>query len=320
MMLARWRSRLRRNLSIGLVFALAALLFLIASLAVSGFASANNLRNVLIQAVILAVVGAGQTFVIIGGGIDLSVPWMMTTGGVLIAVLSEGHDAALPGAILVVLALAAGVGLVNGAGVTVLSVPPIIMTLATNVMLSGGIVLYVGDSPPSKAPDSVVNLAFGDVHGLPIDAIILIITLLVSSVLLTLTPFGRRLYAIGTSERVSRFSGVQPLGVVMGSYVLCSLSAAVAGIVLLGYVGTSYLGMGDPYQFASIAAAIVGGASVLGGSGHYVGTLAGVLLLTILNSLLIVFNLGAGSISIFYGVTVLVSVWLASARVGQRRP
>lgn len=318
-MLAHLHGRIKRNLAIVLVFALAALLFLLAALTVTGFGSANNLRSILIQSVVLAIAAAGQTFVIIGGGIDLSIPWLMTVSAILTAVLSNGQNSALLWVIPVVLVLATCVGLFNGLGVGVLSVPPIIMTLSTNVMLSGGIVLFVGSAPPSKAPSFVVNLAFGTLLGLPVDLLILVGTIALVSVLLTLTPFGRRLYAIGTSVTVSRFSGVQPFGILLWSYMLSSVAAAVAGIVLLGYVGTAYMGMGDPYQFASIAAVIVGGASVLGGSGHYMGTLAGVLLLTVLNALLIVFNLGAGSISIFYGVTVLLGVWLASLRIGRNR-
>src|SRR5205823_1679001 len=112
------------------------------------------------------------------------------------------------------------------------------------------------------------------------------------SVLLSLTVFGRRLYAVGTSPSVSRFSGVSIRNITIGSYILSSIAAAVGGMLLLAYVNNAYFGMGDPFLFTSISAVVVGGASILGGSGHFIGTLGGALLLTIANALLIVFSLG----------------------------
>lgn len=115
---------------------------------------------------------------------------------------------------------------------------------------------------------------------------------------------------------VSRFSGIQPISVLLPAYMLSSIAAAMAGMVFLGFVGLAYPGMGDRYLFVSIAAVIVGGASILGGSGHYFGTMAGALLITVVNVLLIILNLGAGAINIFYGLIILVSVWIASIQTG----
>jgi ribose transport system permease protein len=312
-MLPRLLARSRRNLSIALVFAVALALFLGAGIWVNGFASAANGKSILIQAAILCVVAAGQTFVILSGGIDLSVPWMMTVAGVVAAVRAPTHGAVQT--VLVVLVLGALIGLGNGIGVTLLQVPPIVMTLATNVMLSGAIVLYVGASPPSTAPSFATGMLYGTLFGIPGYAVVILATALVATVLLTMMAFGRSLYAVGTSVRVSRFAGVRTNRVVVGTYVLSAMAACVGGIALVGYVGSPFMGMGDPYQFASIAAVIVGGASILGGSGHYLGTLAGALLLTVLLSLLRTFSLGQGAIDIFYGSTILVAVWLVSPQL-----
>ena len=310
---ARLLARIRRNLSIALVFAVALALFLGAGIWVTGFGSAANGKSILIQAAILSVVAAGQTFVILSGGIDLSVPWMMTVAGVVAAVRAPTHGAVQT--VLVVLALGALIGLANGAGVTLLQVPPIVMTLATNVMLSGAIVLYVGAAPPSTAPAFASGMLYGSLLGIPGYLVVIVVTALVATMLLTTTAYGRSLYAVGTSVRVSRFAGVRTNRVIVGSYTLSAMAACVAGVALVGYVGSPFMGMGDPYQFASIAAVIVGGASILGGSGHYVGTLAGALLLTVLLSLLRTFSLGQGAINIFYGATILVSVWLVSPQL-----
>jgi ribose transport system permease protein len=311
--LRRLLARIRRNPSIPLVFGVAVALFFGAGIWVDGFGSVTNGRSILTQAAILAIVAAGQTFVILSGGIDLSVPWMMTVAGVVAAVRAPTNGAVAT--VATVLVLGALVGLGNGIGVTILQVPPIVMTLATNVMLSGAIVLYVGAAPPSTAPAFATGMLYGTLLGIPGYIVVLIVTAVISTILLTMTAFGRSLYAVGTSTRVSRFAGVRTNRVVAATYVLSSVAASIAGIALVGYVGSPFMGMGDPYQFASIAAVIVGGASILGGSGHYLGTLAGALLLTVLLTLLRSFSLGQGAINIFYGVTILVAVWLVSPQL-----
>ncbi len=320
----RLRRRLGRNVQLGLVYALALILFLVASVAVNGFSSGRSLNNILLAATILALAAAGQTLVIFAAGVDLSVPWTMAGAALLTSSLSGGHDDNLVWVIPLVLGFAALVGLINGLGITALGVSPIVMTLATNVMLNGFIALEVPSGAHSSAPPGIGQLAFGSVIGIPAPLIVLVVTTLAMTLLLTFTPYGPRLYAVGTSVAASRFAGVRVGGVLVVSYVLCSLLAAVGGLLLLGFTGEAFNGMGDQYQFASIAAVIVGGASILGGRGHYVGTVGGVLLLTVLTTLLQVFSLGAGALKIFYGLVILLSVWLIQAdlpallRRGQR--
>lgn len=313
---SRLLRRVRQNLSIVGVFIVALGLFLSAGIWVKGFTSVSDAKSILAQASILGVAAAGQTFVILGGGIDLSVPWMMTVAGIVATVRAGSHGGAQT--ILVVLALGAVVGLVNGIGVTALQVPPIVMTLATNVVLGGAIVLYVGPSPPSTAPGFATSMLYGSLLGVPGYVVVIVTTALASSVLLTMTTFGRSLYAVGTNQRVSRFAAVRTGRVIVGTYVLSGVAASIAGIALVGYVGSPFMGMGDPYQFATIAAVIVGGASILGGSGHFLGTLAGALLLTVLLALLHTFSLGQGAINIFYGATILVAVWLVSPQLRRK--
>jgi len=315
-------SRLASNVSVLVVFGLAILLFIGSSIAVSGFSSSASIKNILLLGSILGVVGAGQTLVIIGGGIDLSVPWMMTTSAVVTAALCDGKSEPLIWVIPVVLGIAIGVGTFNGLGVAVLGISPIVMTLATNVMLSGILTLEVQVGSPVAAPKAISDLASGEVVGLPVPLFILLAVTLVMTLALTFTPFGRRVYAVGANRTASRFAGVNVTAVTAATYVWSAIAAAAAGLVLLGFVGRAFPGIGDDYQFSAIAAVIVGGASILGGSGHYVGTVAGVLLLTILNALLQSYSLGAGTILILYGVIIIVSVWIAQqdvVRLGLRR-
>jgi ribose transport system permease protein len=312
-MLESLRGRTARMGRYGLVYLLAIALYVAASLLVQGFSSRSGMHNVLLASTILAIVAAGQTLVILGAGVDLSVPWMMASAAELTASMSKGLDSNLVKVLPIVLGFALLVGFINGIGITLLEVPPIVMTLAMNVMLNGFIALEVSATAPAAAPPFVVSLAFGEILGLPVPLYLLLASVVVFTLLLTYRPFGRRLYAVGTSVLVSRLSGVRPTVVLTSAYMLSSLAAAIAGIVLLGFSGEAFNGMGDQYQFTSIAAVIVGGASILGGRGHYIGTVGGVFLLTTLNILLQVYSLGAGTIKVFYGLAILVSVWLSQA-------
>jgi ribose transport system permease protein len=240
----------------------------------------------------------------------------MTGAGLIISILAEGDDRKLLWGVPLVLGLAACVGLGNGLGITVLGIPPIVMTLAMDVVLNGAVVLYaLGHGSQASAPQPIQDVLYGHLAGIPGYLLVMLVTLVVFSALLSLTTYGRRLYAVGTSLRVSRFSGVDVRRVIIASYMLSSIAAATGGMLLLAYVNNAFFGMGDPYLFTSISAVVVGGASILGGSGHFIGTLGGALLLTVANALLVVYSLGPGAISIFYGLIILVSVTVLSSRV-----
>lgn len=317
-MRARFSRRLNQNRSILLVFGLAILLFIGASIASPGFSSSAHVRYIILTATVLALPAAGQTVVIIGGGIDLSVPWLMTASAVLTAALTGGHSSKLVWVIPLILGIALFVGLVNGIGVAVIGLSPIVMTLATNVVLSGVIPLEVRLSSSTVSPHGITNLASGSLIGIPVPLIMLLVTAAVMTVVLTWTPLGRRTYAVGTNATASRLSGVHTRTVVVITYLFSALGAALGGLLLLGFVGNAYPGMADQYQFSTIAAVVVGGASILGGSGNYLGTVAGVLLLTVLNALLAVYSLREGIVLMLYGAIILVSVWIAQQDLGAR--
>jgi ribose transport system permease protein len=305
-------STLSRHRAIILAYLGMIVLLLLTSLFSPGFLGGAHLRTLSVLAAFIGIVALGQTFVIIGGGIDLSVPWVLNCAAILMTLLAGGRNAPLLHAIPLILAAGALVGAVNGTGIAVFGVPPIIMTLAVNVILQGGILVYTGGSPPPVAPSLIQFLATGRVGEIPIVAIIWAILALAASVLLSKTAFGRQLYAIGTSAAVAEFSGVPIVRTTILVYTLSGFTAALAGMLLTGYTAQAYLGMGDPYLFTSIAAVAIGGASILGGSGHYVGTIAGAFVLTILTGLLPALNLSNGALLIVYGAVILITVSLAS--------
>jgi ribose transport system permease protein len=304
--------RLAGNRSILLAYAGAIALFGVTSAFSSGFASANHLRILLIQASFIGIVALGQSFVILGGGIDLSVPWVLNGSAILLTSFANGHDRPLLWAIPLLLALGAGVGLLNGIGIAALGVSPIIMTLGMNTILSGALLLYTNGSPSAAAPPFVQTVATGRWGPVPINTLIWVALALLATLVLTWTAFGRQLYALGTNRTVAQFSGIAINRVTISTYMISGVAAAFAGMLLTGYVGQAYLGMGDPYLFSSVAAVAIGGASILGGSGHYLGTVAGALILTVLAGLLPILNLNPAALQVIYGVVILVTVALAT--------
>jgi ribose transport system permease protein len=306
------RAFLARNRLILLAYLGMLLLLLVTALFSPGFLSASNLRSTVVLAAFVGIVALGQTFVIIGGGIDLSVPWVLNSAAVVMALLCAGQNMPLLWVAPLMLAGGALVGFINGIGVAQFGVPPIIMTLAANVILQGLILVLTGGSPSPTAPDLIKFLSVGRIGGIPVIALIWLALALVATVLLSKAAFGRHLYALGTSPTVAEFSGVPTGRTTVLTYVISGLTASLAGMLLTGYSGQAYLGMGDSYLFTSVAAVAIGGASILGGSGHYLGTIAGALVLTILTGLLPALNLSSGALLVVYGAVILVTVSIGS--------
>ena len=216
------------------------------------------------------------------------------------------------------------VGLLNGIGVTVLGVAPMIMTLAMNYILLG-LVAGIGMGGVGtmgqygQPPKLVLTAGTGNLGEVPYLILIWIALAVILTILLGRTGFGRRIFAVGTSQSVSQYSGVNVRTTLIWVYVLSALLNGVAGILLAGKFGRAYLGMGDPYLFISVAAVIIGGASIFGGSGSYVGTIGGSLLLAVLLSLLPVLNMPRPFQLIIYGLVVLLAVLFSTSRFGSSK-
>lgn len=312
----RLLSIFKRNPTIVLAYVLAAAMVIIVSILRPGFGSITHLRSLAIEGAVIGLVALGQTVVIIGGGIDLSIPWMLNSAAILMTVFTRGQDSEMVWAIPLVLLIAAAVGLINGSAVAFLEITPIIMTLAMNAILlgimagvaSGGLSIGYQHGAP---PPIILGLARNRIVGLPAVVWVWGAFIVLASVILSFSGFGRRLYAIGNNPTAALYSGINVRRVRMLTYVLSAVMSAVAGIILAGKFGRAYLGMGEPFLFGSVAAVVVGGASILGGGGHYLGTVAGALILTVLTSLLPIFKLPGAAQNIVYGLVVLVTVYLA---------
>ncbi|MCA1440886.1 ABC transporter permease [Ensifer sp. IC4062] len=288
------------------------LLLFMSSLYSSNFLSLNYLLQQLKVASFLGVVAAGIMVVILLGHIDLSVPWVMTTGAMMACAAASfggmGPVIAIPFGIL----CGAAFGLLNGFGVAYLRIPSMIVTLATNVVAQGLMVVYTGGfSPQDSAPPAVRWLATGFViPGLPNAILVWIAISAVMVFLFTRTSFGRAVYGIGNSERAAYLSGVDTRRVVMIAFAISGALSAFGGVLLAGYSSKAAQAMGDAYLLPAIAAVVLGGTSILGGRGSYLGTVAGVILITLLQSILSVMQMPEAGRQIVYGVVIIVMLLL----------
>ncbi len=300
--------RLRQVLSNGTVLAFIVLVifWLATNALVPNFATLGHTRFILQTGSFLAIVAAGQTLVIMMGGIDLSVSGVLALGAIVCAqMISVNHfDPAV--AIAVSLVVCSMIGLLNGFGVHVLRLPPLVMTLAVVTIIQGALLVYTAGSPKSASVDSLEALANGNTLGVPNAFLALVVVSVFCVWLLNFSRFGRYVYAIGVNAQAARLSGVNITSTTYLMYGLSGLLAGVAGLLLFGFTGNSYLGMGDPYQLGSIAAVVLGGTSILGGRGHYLGTIAGALLLTILSSVLPVWNIPQAGRDVTQGLLIIV--------------
>jgi ribose transport system permease protein len=237
---------------------------------------------------------------------------------VLTAFLANGSSANLVWIVPLMIGLGMVVGLVNGLGVAYAGVPPIIMTLGMNSAILGLLLIYTNGGFASSAPPGLVTFVNGNTLGMSTMLLIWIGVTVLATVLLSASAFGRKIYAVGTNPLAALLAGVNIRRVLVVPYVVSGASAALTGILLLGFLGQAFVNMGDEYLFSSAVAVAVGGASILGGKGHYIGTVAGAIILTLIAANLNLLSLGVSAIRISYGVILLATVYLATIRLGRR--
>lgn len=262
--------------------------------------SPNYLLQQLQTGSFLGIVAAGMMMVILLGHIDLSVPWTLTAAAMMAA--SVGGDIALPTGIAVGLA----VGLVNGLGVAYLRIPSMIFTLGVDSVLRGLMVAHTGGFAPQDQATPLMRFFAADhLLGIPVAIFVWVFVSICISLTLTRTSFGRSIYAIGNREGAAYLSGIRTRLIIIGAFMVSGVCAAIAGVLLAGYSAKAYQGMGLPYLLPAIAAVVLGGTRILGGQGRYVGTLVGVVLIVLLNSVLSIMQMPEAARQIIYGAVIV---------------
>lgn len=273
-----------------IAFACVALLLAVGAIAEPNFLSADYLLQQLQVASFLGVIASGSMLVILLGHIDLSIPWTISIGGMMATAAAGflGPELGVPLAIPFGILCGVAVGLVNGIGVAYLRAPSMIFTLGMNAVAQGLMVYHTGGfAPQDRATVFMREVAVGRlIPGVPNPLLIWIVVGVATAVLLTRTTLGRQIYAIGNKERAVFLSGIDTRRVLVVCFAISGAAAALGGVLLAGWANRSYQAMGDPYLLPTIAAIVLGGTNVLGGRGTYLGTVAGVILITLLQSIL----------------------------------
>lgn len=301
-------NRLRgRDPAVAIAFGCILLLLLGGSIYSSNFLSADYLLQQLKVASFLGVIATGMMMVILLGQIDLSVPWTVTAGAMMACAATaygtSGSFVAIPFGI----ACGAAIGFVNGLAVAYLRIPSMIITLATNAVVQGLMVVYTGGfSPQDSASPAMRFLATGYmIPSVPNGVLVWFVVGILAVFLLTRTTFGRSLYAIGNRERAAYMSGIDTRRIALLAFVISGSLSALGGVLLAGYASKASQSMGDAYLLPSIAAVVLGGTHVLGGKGSYLGTVAGVILITLLQSILSVMQIEEAGRQLIYGVVII---------------
>jgi ribose transport system permease protein len=263
------------------------------------------IANTIKFAIPLALLAGCQTITMLTGGIDLSVSTVATLTAFIMATQIVHHDPATT--LLIALAPAVLVGLVNGIGVGIFRVHPLIMTLGTSLVAGGCLQVYQRTviASGSAIPDTLAWLGTGLSYGVPNALVLFVPVALIIILGLRYTGFGRLLYAVGDNERAARLSGVSYRQVIVALYILSGLLGGITGLLYLGLIKTPSLSLADPLLLPSVAAAVVGGTSIFGGRGGYTGTIVGALILTVITTLLTILQMPEGARNILFGLIVL---------------
>jgi ribose transport system permease protein len=287
------------------------LLLILCQIVSPGYLSAERVGTILQFSAPLAFLAAGQTLVMLTAGIDLSVAATATAAAYIMAgQASRGTGTALAIALLVGLV----VGLVNGVGVGIFRVNPLIMTLGMASIVSGYLTVsaqsFVTGVP--LVPDFVRELAVGNLIGAAVPKSLLLWVPVAALILFGLrySGYGRMLYAVGDNPIACRLAGVRVWQVLLATYILCSLLAAVGGVLYVGVINAADLQLVSPYLLPSVAAVVIGGTSIFGGIGGYSGTILGAIILVVLDSLLTLLDASQAVKQILYGLIILGLAWL----------
>ena len=274
------------------------------------FFSVNNIMNVLRQVSIVGILAVGMTFVILTGGIDLSVGAVMALVGTISAglMVNSGLPPAL--ALMIGLVLGAGIGLANGALVAWGRMPSIIVTLATMGMARGLALIYSGGYPISGLPSWVSWFGVGRVGIVPVPVIIMVVIYALAWVLLQRTAFGRHVYALGGNETAAKLSGVKTHRVKLLVFGISGLTSALAAVILTGRLMSGQPNAGVGFELDAIAAVVLGGTAITGGRGLILGTLIGAVLLGILNNGLNLMGINPYLQDVIKGAIILLAIYI----------
>ena len=273
------------------------------------FMTLSNITNVFTQVSTNAIIAVGMTFVILTGGIDLSVGSTVAISGALAAsIIKSTNNVFL--AVLAAGIVGIVIGLINGLLISKGKLQAFIATLATMTIFRGATLVFTNGTPISKLPENFVNIGNGKLGFIPIPVIITVIVLVIAIYVLTQTRFGRYLYALGGNEDSARLSGINTTKIKTLVYVISGFASSIAGVIIASRIGSASPNAGTGFELDAIAAVVIGGTSLAGGEGRITGTLIGALIIGVLNNGLNLMNVSPFYQSIVKGLVILIAVLL----------
>jgi ribose transport system permease protein len=306
------RARIGALLSLTLLILLA-LLWIVLAFSTNSFWTYNNITNLLRQGAMTAILAIGETFVIITGGIDLSVGAVVGFTSVIIAwLLTHGYP--IWGAIAITLAFGLAIGVFHAFGITKLGLPPFIMTLATLTALRGIGLLITNGATISITNTDFTGFSRGDFLGVPNLFWMVIVVAIPGYIFLHHSRFGRYLFAIGSNTEAARLSGVNTVRMMYMAYILSALCAAFVGILLAARIGIGNATQAEGWELQAIASSVIGGSSLFGAVGSVHGPLLGSFILTTINNGANLLNVNAFWQRVITGVLIIVIVYFDGLR------
>jgi len=285
-------------------------LYLVSSVISPAMFQVSQVLNILQVAAFLGIIAAGETIVLLAGGIDLSVAGVVTLTNIVSTSVLLGKAGNIPAAIAITLSLALAVGLINGLLVTALRITPLIATLGMNSILYGAALVYTGGAPHGSVPQAFQVVGQGSAGGVPFSTVSWLALSALMVWISRATVYGRWIYAVGANPRAAGLMGAPVRRITVSAYMVSSTVAAIGGLLLTAYIGSPSLGIGNQFLLTSIAAVVVGGTTLEGGVGGVVGTIGGALLITELNSFTNIVQVSTGTQYVLQGLIIALSVFL----------
>jgi ribose/xylose/arabinose/galactoside ABC-type transport system permease subunit len=291
------------------------LLLLLGGVMSPAFVSPGNLSNLLLQFAPLAIVAMGQSVVMIVRGLDLSVASMMASAAV-IATGFSGADRDVASIVAMTMVVAMAVGLLNGFLVTKRQVSPFLATLATMILLQGFRFAYTQGAPSGNVPPFLRVLGSGKFYGVPYNALVLLLLAVVLGLVLHRSAFGRKVFIVGGNPVTGRLFGIRSDAITIACYLISSCLAAIAGLILSGYVGLVDNWVGQGYELDSIVACVVGRVSLRGGRGSIPGALTGAAIIVILANVVVLLGVPVQAQLIIKGIVIVAAAAIYTRRDG----
>lgn len=300
--------------SVIIVYLLLLVIFVGVSIAFPLFRSTRNLTNILVQIAPLAIVSIGQTIALIGGGVDLTVGSMISLTTVLLAnFMGQGNGAITFLSVVLIFAIAITVGLVNGFICNETKIPPLIVTLSTATILQG-VTLAYRFSPGGAVPKIISGFINYKFSIFTVSTVIIVVLYVLFIFIMSRTPFGTHVYAMGGNPEFARMAGINVKRVRITTYIISACLAVVAGFVISARATTGIPTIGSSFQLDSLTAVIIGGASFAGGVGFVAGTLAGAILVSVISNVL-----NIASVSTFYQYIATGGILLLAMIINSRK-